>query len=291
MGTAFLITTTSCTRQCPYCFYVTGVLKRSAREMGGDELKGCIRTLAGRGYRDLVLTGGEPLLRDDLPDVVLQASKSGARTLLITNGELLTEELCGRLVERGLTSVSVSVDSTEGGCFKSSLGAALLARKAGLPVTLITVITKQTVESVEKLREWSERESIGVIFQPAYVPPTDERYRDLSLHGLEKEAWGTLEVSLGGWARDCGAAGYLELFRSIYGGAGKRPPYCDMGRGALVVDCDGSVYPCFHRRDLSCGNILRGAEETVFRRLGEAATVTASAPCYGEHCLSLFFGY
>ena len=49
MGTAFLITTTSCTRQCPYCFYVTGVLERSAREMSGDELKGRSRCRLAAG--------------------------------------------------------------------------------------------------------------------------------------------------------------------------------------------------------------------------------------------------
>jgi MoaA/NifB/PqqE/SkfB family radical SAM enzyme len=290
MSTAFLITTTSCTRECPYCFYVTGVLGRTAPGMGGDELAGCIRTLADRGYRDLVLTGGEPLLREDLPEAIEEASRAGARTLLITNGELLTGSLCEKIVEGGLGAVSISVDSMEEGVFKASLGAALLARKAGLPVTLIAVITRRNLESVERLRDWAEGEGIGVIFQPACIPPSDRRYSGLSLHRAGRGEWEGLKAVLGPWARDCGAGGYLDLFFAIYEGTWKRPSHCAMGRGALVVDCDGSVYPCFHRRDLACGSILRDDSAAVFARLEEAGGATASAPCYGEHCLSLFFG-
>lgn len=259
--------------------------------MSREELVQCVNTLAERGYGNLVLTGGEPLLRPDLPDIVLEASGAGSHVLLLTNGELLTGGMCALLRRNGLGAISVSVDSVRAGEYKSSLDAALLARGAGLAVTLITVITKENASLVEELRGWAEREGIGIIFQPAYVPGGSERYRALSLHGLAREGWGELKVSLDRWADGCGARGYLSLFCSLYEGGGQRPGSCAMGREAIVVDCDGSVYPCFHRRELYCGNLVLDDTEEVFGRLRENSLTTAGAPCYGEHCLSLFFGY
>lgn len=291
MGTAFLITTTSCTRKCPYCFYVTGAMDRTAPEMSREELVRCVKTLADRGYGNLILTGGEPLLRPDLPGIVLEASGAGSHVLLLTNGELLTGGMCALLRRNGLGAISVSVDSPEKGLFKSSLEAALLARRAGPPVTLITAITKKNTGYIEELLEWSKKEGIGIILQPAYVPGDSKSYRELSLHELDSEAWSTLIVSLERWAADYGAEGYLSLFRAIYEGGGVRPSSCNMGREGVVVDCDGSVYPCFHRRDLYCGNLVSGDPDTVFDRLCEKSTITEGAPCYGEHCLSLFFGH
>ena len=116
------------------------------------------------------------------------------------------------------------------------------------------------------------------------------KYRDLSLRELDGGGWSRLKVSLDRWAADHGAQGYLSLFYSLYENEVAGPPSCAMGAEAVVVDCDGSVYPCFHRKDLLCGNLVSDDPGVVFGRLGKKSAFTSSAPCYGEHCLSLFFG-
>jgi hypothetical protein len=61
-----------------------------------------------------------------------------------------------------------------------------------------------------------------------------------------------------------------------------------MGTESIVVDASGEVLPCFHRRDLAAGNLLEDDPLRVIERARRAAAALRPAPCFGEHCISLF---
>ena len=63
-----------------------------------------------------------------------------------------------------------------------------------------------------------------------------------------------------------------------------------MGTQGLVIDADGAVYPCFHRHDLLAGNLMHDPWETIVKRLRNMGEPLLGAPCFGEHCLSMFAG-
>jgi radical SAM protein with 4Fe4S-binding SPASM domain len=75
-----------------------------------EEAKAFVKDLAEYGVKVLLFSGGEPLLRHDLFDVARFASDSGVRTVLSTNGTLITEDTARRLKTAGFSYVGISLD-------------------------------------------------------------------------------------------------------------------------------------------------------------------------------------
>jgi MoaA/NifB/PqqE/SkfB family radical SAM enzyme len=76
-----------------------------------DRFKEVISELAELGCKKIHFSGGEPMLRPQLPDLVEYASQLGMRVTLTTNGTLVDKVKAKRLVEAGLRGVNVSIDS------------------------------------------------------------------------------------------------------------------------------------------------------------------------------------
>jgi len=63
----------------------------------------------------IILTGGEPLLREDIYEIADHGTKKGLRMVLATNGTLLTPEIVGKMLQAGIQRVSVSIDGRNRG--------------------------------------------------------------------------------------------------------------------------------------------------------------------------------
>ncbi|MBI2684520.1 MAG: GTP 3',8-cyclase MoaA [Actinobacteria bacterium] len=107
--------TDRCNLRCRYCMPEYG-MKWLPREqvLTDDELVHLVRVMAGMGIRDLRVTGGEPLVRPRLADLVarFRAIPEIREISITTNGVLLADQLDG-LVAAGLDRVNVSVDSLD----------------------------------------------------------------------------------------------------------------------------------------------------------------------------------
>jgi radical SAM protein with 4Fe4S-binding SPASM domain len=103
--------TRRCNLRCPHCYIeaVTG----PQPELSTGEAKLVIDELSYLNSRlMLILSGGEPLLRDDLAEIVSYATEAGFITVLGSNGTLLTDEALDILKESGLKGMGISIDST-----------------------------------------------------------------------------------------------------------------------------------------------------------------------------------
>lgn len=98
----------ACNLTCSHCF--AGELPRREPPLTLDEIDGLFASLARMGSFRLGLTGGEPLLRKDLFDILDLATSHGLHPCLTTNALLLTEETAKRLGERDLVWLNVSLD-------------------------------------------------------------------------------------------------------------------------------------------------------------------------------------
>lgn len=97
-----------CNLHCVHCF--AGELPRKERALDLDELDALFRDLASIGALRLALSGGEPLMRRDLYELVDSAISQGIRTSITTNGTLLDEHHARELSRRDLLWLSVSLD-------------------------------------------------------------------------------------------------------------------------------------------------------------------------------------
>ena len=105
--------TDKCNFRCTYCMPAEGLEWLPKSEiLTFEEIHRLVRVMAAMGVAEVRLTGGEPLVRRDLPDLVaMLASVPGVDDLSLTTNGVLLDRLAGPLVAAGLRRVNVSLDS------------------------------------------------------------------------------------------------------------------------------------------------------------------------------------
>jgi len=150
--------TDRCNIRCFYCMPETDVQFVDRSEiLDFEELERFVRVAAGLGVRKLRLTGGEPLLRRDLPALVARlAAIPGIEDLALTTNGVLLEQFAQPLYDAGLRRLNVHIDTLDRERFKQitrrdDLGRVLAgldrARDAGFRIKLNAVAVKNLVET------------------------------------------------------------------------------------------------------------------------------------------------
>ena len=104
--------TRRCNLECAHCYIAAGPRETATGELDTAACLAIVdQVLAVNPVPMLILTGGEPLLREDLTHIARYASGKGATVVVGTNGTLLTDERIAALKAAGVRGVAVSVDS------------------------------------------------------------------------------------------------------------------------------------------------------------------------------------
>ena len=117
-----------CNFRCPYCmpeeaYAADHVFLRARERLDFDEIERIARVFVSLGVRKLRLTGGEPLLRRDLPALVARlAAIEGVEDLALTTNGVLLQKLAQPLREAGLQRITVSMDSADPEVFRRMSG-------------------------------------------------------------------------------------------------------------------------------------------------------------------------
>src|SRR3954451_5588689 len=155
-----------CPLHCPYCSNPVEI--RGERYRDELETAHWARVFAearALGVLQLALTGGEPMVRRDLDELVAAARAEGLYSTLVTAGIHLTPERAERLKEAGLDHVQVSIQSPDpaendriAGTRSSErkLAAARAARELGFPLTINCVLHRQNLDRIEEILRLAE---------------------------------------------------------------------------------------------------------------------------------------
>ena len=156
--------TKRCNLKCVHCY-------AHAKDMAFDnelstlEGKHLLDDLADFGVPVILFSGGEPLIRKDLPELAEYAVKKGMRAVISTNGTLITPEKAQTLKKIGLSYVGISLDGMEEindrfrgvkGAFKAALQGIENCKKAGIKVGLRFTINKSNSAEIPKIFELLE---------------------------------------------------------------------------------------------------------------------------------------
>jgi cyclic pyranopterin phosphate synthase len=112
-----------CNFRCPYCmpedkYHKDFQFLKSAERLSFDEILQLTQIFAGLGVRKLRITGGEPLLRPGLPDLIGDLSRvAGIEDVALTTNGVLLSQHAAALKAAGLARVTVSLDSLDDGVF------------------------------------------------------------------------------------------------------------------------------------------------------------------------------
>ncbi|MBU1170743.1 MAG: 12,18-didecarboxysiroheme deacetylase [Proteobacteria bacterium] len=148
--------TRRCNLKCIHC-YAHARSVADSDELSTQEGKALIDDLAAFGSPVILFSGGEPLMREDLPELAEYAVSKGMRAVISTNGTLITAQMARTLKEIGLSYVGISLDGMEDihdrfrgmkGAYKSSMEGIRNCQAAGIKVGLRFTMNQINVEDI-----------------------------------------------------------------------------------------------------------------------------------------------
>lgn len=173
--------TDRCNFRCTYCmpaavFGADYPFLRASQLMKQEELQGILSAFVGLGTEKLRFTGGEPLLRADLPELIAYVSRTlGVRDLALTTNGWALERLAGILREAGLTRLNVSLDSLDPAIFGRMTGLGFkpdrvlrgiaAAQDAGFAVKINMVVQRgENDHEIESMAAWARERRLTLRF-------------------------------------------------------------------------------------------------------------------------------
>ncbi|RKY24603.1 MAG: hypothetical protein DRP79_07555, partial [Planctomycetota bacterium] len=160
--------TRRCNLRCLHCYSRSSDVHYPG-ELTGEEARAMIDDLADFGVRALLFSGGEPLLRKDLLDLGRHAARRGLRTVISTNGTLISRDMAAEIADASFKYVGVSLDGPEEtndrfrgrkGAFRQALDGIRNCRKAGLKVGVRFTLTRRNFADLGVMFDLVRREGI-----------------------------------------------------------------------------------------------------------------------------------
>lgn len=243
------------TYRCPLaCVYCSNPLDY-ARRRDEVDTEGWLRVLReaeALGVVQVNLTGGEPLVRDDLEALVAEAERLELYTNLITSGIPVTRDRLARLRDLGLDNVQISIQDVAAGpsdriagrrSFERKLQVARWVKALGLPLTLNTVLHRENLDRVPEVialaealdadrLELANTQYLGwaLLNRRALLPTRDQLARARTIAAEARQRLkGRMEVLF------VTPDYYVDFPKSCMDGWGRR---------FLLVSPDGLVLPC-----------------------------------------------
>jgi MoaA/NifB/PqqE/SkfB family radical SAM enzyme len=251
------------------------------RELTTGELKRVIEQAVDLGVSNVVFTGGEPMTRADLPDLIAHVDKTRAHAMMFTSGVLLSEPNVARLAEAGLDSLNVSIDADTPamhddlrrlpGAFRKAMEGARRARAAGLLTGLSTYGSHETVRSgaLEHILRIARQEGFHEVTIFDCVPTGKFLNRPEVIMGRKDVK--RIRALADRYNADPHPMGITAQAKAnAYDGGG-----CFGGFAQFYMTCYGDINPCDFN-PVTFGNVLEEPLEAIWRRL-------ATHPEYAPH--------
>jgi radical SAM protein with 4Fe4S-binding SPASM domain len=249
-----------CTRRCNLkCIHCGASKNSNAVELTTAQITGIVDELAGLKIAMFSVTGGEPLLRKDLLDVLAHARQRGVKTGIATNGFLLDRPMADRIAQAGVHSVQVSLDGMEAThndirrnprSYAAAVRAIELLSEIRVPVlTVATTVTERNLPELNSLRGFLRHLGVLQWKLTAVMPIGRARRAGMS---LDRERL----ISLFEFVRKNNGRGiriHLGENLPFLGGWERKlrsgPVICPVGFSACCIGVDGNVRGCPEQPD------------------------------------------
>lgn len=161
--------TKRCNLRCIHCYALAEGEDYKGRELSTVEGRALIDDLAQFGVPVILFSGGEPLLRDDLPELIDHAARKGLRAVISTNGTIITEEKAQMFARSALSYIGISLDGIgevndrfrgKKGAFEMALAGVRNVKKAGIKVGLRFTINRSNYQEIPEIFDLIEKEDI-----------------------------------------------------------------------------------------------------------------------------------
>jgi len=291
-----------CNLRCTYCNFPL----RETQELETGQWLSVIEKFAALGCRRVNIQGGEPLLRQDLPELIGHIRKMGLSCVLASNGVLVSQHIkklrqVSTLV-LSLDAAGPANDAVRGaGVFAAVQEALAAARSDRIPVKLNAVLSAKTAAGLDGLLDFAERQDLFLTINIMRSGSPDLWKDAAFIKDEEEEIRRTLKR-----VADLSRKNFRILFpEAVYRYAARWPDYtrdrltaeeltaedkarldgprCQAGRFIVSVTPDGSVWPCVATiGKVNGGNVLRDGLAACWKRLNEHDCLACYSPCLVE---------
>ncbi|MFW6335257.1 MAG: heme b synthase, partial [Desulfosalsimonas sp.] len=246
--------------------------------------------IAELGRPIVILTGGEPLLREDIFDIASRGTELGLRMVMAPNGTLIDDSSAEKMAESGIQRISVSLDGASArshdgfrgvkGAFTGALRGIEAAKRAGIEFQVNTTITKANRHEIPEILRLAEDLGAAALHIFLLVPTGRGKYIiDQTITAGQYEEtlnWFYDQKSKTGLQLKATCAPhYYRILRQRAKEEGKSVTWQTHGLDAVTRGCLGGTSFCFisHRGvvqpcgflDVNCGDVTRDSFADIWR--------------------------
>lgn len=261
--------TNACNLKCLHCYNDSGV--KLKQELTTEEIKEIIDKLGRLSVLNVILTGGEPLLRKDIFEIIEYIRGKPMSVTLFTNGILIDEEVTNKIKNYKILRVIVSLDGANPEthdkfrgvprAFEKTKNAIRLLAQRGIFVTINTCINKFNKNEIPQILQLIK--DLGVsdyVIGPIYSAGRAKgRVKDI---GITPEEYPQLVKTI----RNC----EKQIFgkEKVFVQSSPFKGNCGIGMRFLVIKPDGTLIPCVSAdaEDFYLGNVKKDAIEEVWNK-------------------------
>ena len=156
-------TTNACNMYCAHCYRDAGA--KADEELTTDEAKSMLTSIAEAGFKIMIFSGGEPLMRSDIFELVAYAASLKLIPVFGTNGTLITEETAHKLKDAGARAMGISLDSMDKdkhdkfrrfpGAWEGAVKGMENCKKVGLPFQVHTTVMEWNRNELSALTDFA----------------------------------------------------------------------------------------------------------------------------------------
>jgi len=277
--------TSACNLRCIHCHATSG--KAAPDELTTDEGKRLIDMLSECSeFRTLIYTGGEPLVRADIFELLRHSQKAGFANIIATNGTLIDEEMAFKLKDHGVVCNAISIDAANAhihdfvrnkpGAFDLALRAIAATKKAGILLQINTTAMEYNMPYLPDLIDFADKQGAAIMLM--YQLVAVGRGEKIEKATLKKSANKNLSNLIAEKQKNVKTiiepvAGpqywpYLLEKNGIREGrlldlAGNFFHGCAAGRGFVYIKANGDVWPCPFL-EVNAGNIRNRSFQDIY---------------------------
>jgi len=262
--------TYKCNERCIHCY----VVKQKRKELSLHEVKQALFQLADAHGLLLTLSGGEIFTREDVLDILMTTKKLNFRTVILSNGSLITAYAAKWIKKTNVAEVQISIYNADAhihdtitrskNSFKQTMKGIGFLKKEGVRVVLKTPLMRHTFKDYKKIKLFADKLGIEYLFGPVILPKMnfDKSLTHLSpnVNQLKK-----LFLDSSTLKKDLEAIKIRAESYNLKSNLNK--PICDGGFNRCYISPYGDVFPCGTLR-IKVGNL----RDNTFREIWDHST-------------------
>lgn len=270
-------TTNKCNLYCAHCYRDAGT--ELAEELSTEEAKKLIKEIKKAGFRVMIFSGGEPLMRPDIYELISFATAQGLRAVLGSNGTLIVPEIARKIKKSGIMAAGISVDSLNPkkhdefrgmkGSFNLTVNGMKNLRDADVPFQIHTTVMKWNVDELEDISDFAVK--IGAIAHHIFfLVPTGRgigieeeildvrEYEKLLAKLMEKQRELPIEIKPTCAPQFMRVADKKNIPNRFSRG-------CLAGISYCIISPQGDVQPCAYM-DIPLGNVRKTDFDIIWKK-------------------------